>query len=103
LASIKSQKEPHACAIIIKLYVELSLGTYLTDNEWLTSTIVRSTEDSDQCPVVPELVSIFYDHVCTTNQIHVVPRKEFVDDALSEAVTNTSLIVFPVYRGIRWI
>jgi len=41
--------------------------------------------------------------VCSTNEVHVVADEELVYDCLSEAVTDTTFVVFPVHGSVGGI
>ena len=99
----KSFDEPHASAIVVEFYPherETVLNDVLARR---TSAIIWRTKYCDQRSVVPKFVAILDYHVRTTYQVHVVAHKEIVDDRLSEAVADASLIVLPVLCCIRRI
>lgn len=67
------------------------------------STVVWRAEHGDQSPIVPELITIFHNHVCTTNEVHIPLGEKVVDDALAETIAHASLVVLPIYGSFGWI
>ena len=68
-----------------------------------TPTIVRSAEDRNQRAVIPELVTIFHNHVRPTDEVHIVSSEKVVDDAFPETIADTSLVVLPICCVIRGV
>jgi hypothetical protein len=66
----------------------------------LTAAIIRSTENSYKCPIVPKFVPILHDHVRSADEVHVVAHQKVVNDILAEAVTDASFVILPVDSSV---
>ena len=66
-------------------------------------TYVRSTENGDKNAISVELITVLDNHVRTADQIEIMSGEEVRDNLLSETVTDTSFVRFPVLIHVGWI
>ena len=69
-----------------------------------TSAIVWCAKNGHQSSIVPELVPILHNLMCSTNEIHVVLLQESRHNVRSEGERDTSVVLAPasnILVGIR--
>ena len=93
---VKKGNGPHACTVVVELCNESETSLQTRTAGKLTTTVIRRAEYGDKGTVIPKLITILYDHMSATYQVHIISNEELVDDSFSEAVTDSSLIVFPI-------
>lgn len=60
------------------------------------STVIGGGEDGNKLTITKELIAILDDHMGTTDEIEVMPGKEFPDDLTAKAIGDATFIILPV-------